>query len=268
MSGPPSRSPYVAVPRDLASVATFRQLSRDAQWLLQHLERDPYRLKCGVFVLNERLIARDAKATAPEVSNWFDELCACGWVVFDDDTGEGWLAHHMAWDNTLANRNHAVAVLRDVRRVGSERLAETIRHVVYDRHPTLRPNADVDPGWSDEEDHSDPAETHAANAIADGIPSGPNNAIADGTPDTTPNSQARNPSTDPQPPEPEPDPPEPDPRNPEPAHGARGTGGDRCERCDDTGVIHGEGGGSIGCDQCQRGADAERGHLRVVGGDQ
>lgn len=187
----PARSPYVAIPRDLDSMPEFASLSRDAQWLLQHLERDPYRLKCGVFVYNERLVARTAKATTAEVSDWWAELVDAGWIIEDVDTGEAWLTQHMRWDNTMSNGNHAKAVLRDVKRIRSARLAEMIERVVYARHPGMDP-AEVNP-----------------DATADDI----SNGISDGIPDVTLNPR----STEHVYPEPAPDPPGHDTSDPEPA---------------------------------------------------
>ena len=234
------RTPYVAVPRDLASHETWKALSRDAQWLLQHLERDPYRLKSGVFVLNERLIAREAKADVTEVAAWWAELVDHGWLIEDHDTGEAWLTMHMTWDNTLSNRNHAVAVLRDIRRVSSQPLVTMIERLVYARHPQLDPSHGIDPAWTDE-NPADTGEQGHADAIGNGTPNG----IAG----TTPNSQARIPN--PRTPEPVPQPPEHGTQPPKPQPAARSTGGAPCEKCDDLGIVATN--GRVGYCTCAKG---------------
>lgn len=224
----PARSPYVAIPRDLDTQPEFAGLSRDAQWLLQHLERDPYRLKCGVFVYNERLVARAAKATTDEVGAWWCELVEGNWITEDLETGEAWLTQHMRWDNTMSNSNHAKAVLRDVKRIRSARLSEQIERVVFAKHPTLNPAYGIDPEWQSGDT---------------------SNAIGDAIPDVTLNSR----STEHVHTEPEARDTGHDPRDPEPAPGARASA--CCEKCGGAGIIHGKGGESKLC-SCQ---------LKVVG---
>lgn len=224
------RSPYIAVPRDLDSHDAWTSLSLHAQWLLQHLERDPYRLKCGVFVLNERLIARAAKATTADVGEWFAELVGAGWAIEDEATGEVWLTMHMAWDNTLNNRNHAVAVVRDVKRVKSEHLSRLILAEVYRAQPALDPG-EIDPGR--DEAHSEATANATPNAIAEGVEMAPRIHGALST-EHDPRSTTH-------------DPPSTAPEARDTAHQAPSTGGAQCENCDDLGIYTDERGSSKPC---------------------
>lgn len=241
-NSPPARSPYVAIPRDLGADPAYRDLSRDAQWLLMRLELDSYRLKCGVLALNDRALARDARASMTEVGSWLDELTACGWLEMDNDTGECWLTRHMLWDNTLANSNHAKAVLRDVKRVQSVRLARMVEKYVYSIRDDLAP---IDPGWMDR------------NGIPEGE-SNPGNRIPESENDSgNLPSHYPPPEHDPRPPQPTPGTPGPIPPTPEPAPGARASA--KCEKCSGTGLVHGKRGEPASC-TCETGR-----HLKVVG---
>lgn len=238
-----TRSPYVAVPRDLDSNPAFTDLSRDAQWLLQHLARNPYRLKCGVFTYNERLVARAAKAETPEVGEWWDELLRAGWIIEDLDTGEAWLTQHMTWDNTLANPNHAKAVQRDLKRIQSGRLRELVGRVLYARRPEMDPTDGIDPGWT--EPTPDAVDDAMSNAIGDGVEGDTSNP-------RSPEPVTRSPEPDPR--NPQPDPPDPDPQ---PAPGPRT--GAQCEICEGTGIRYDERRSATAC-TCTEGRRA----LRVV----
>lgn len=251
------RSPYVAIPRDLDADPAFVALSRDAQWLLQHLARDPYRLKCGVFVYNERLIARAAKAPQNEVGTWWEELIGAGWIIEDIETGEAWLTAHMKWDNTLSNPNHAKAVQRDVKRIRSPKLSATIEKILFAQWPNLDPGSGINPGWIEAtDDGPEPATNLIGDAIADGIRDG----IEDGTPNPrTPYPYPDTRSTTPDTRNPEhgsPDtapPPAPDPRT-----------GAQCEKCEGTGIHHGERDETVIC-TCRAGRELGGGTtLRVV----
>jgi len=140
----PDRPLYVAIPRDLTRQPAFRSMSRDAQWLLQDLERDPFRLNCGVFLFNPRRVAGDAGADESEVATWFDELIAGGWVIEDPETGESWLTRHIEWDYGLASLNQAKGLTRDLKRVSSTLITEAVLGLVFDAYPALAP---IDPGW-------------------------------------------------------------------------------------------------------------------------
>jgi len=142
------RPPYVAFPRTLVNDPMFTNLARDSQWLLQHCERDPYRLRCGVLVYNPRGTSRDAKATEEEVDEWLAELSAVGWVVHDENTSEIFLTRHMEWDYTLSALTNAKGVLNDVTRVRSRQLADLVRDEVYRAFPQLAPSFGIDPSWT------------------------------------------------------------------------------------------------------------------------
>lgn len=255
---PAERSPYVAIPRDLDADPAFADLSRDAQWLLQHLARDPYRLKCGAFSINDRMLAKAAKATTTEVSEWWTELVSAGWLIEDDDTGEAWMTRHMDWDNTLSNPNHAKAVQRDLKRIRSPKITALVQRVLFDRWPKMDPTDGIDPGWQTPENTGDeghPEDT--SNGIADGIDDG----IADGTPNP------RNPYPEPSPGTPTPGTrnPEPDPPDTAPAPAPDPRTGAQCEICEGTGLRYGPGGESAVC-ICSKGkavTAAER-KLRAV----
>lgn len=225
----PDRPAYVAVPRDLDTQATFTALSRDAQWLLQHIERDSYRLKCGVFAYNPRMIARSAKSTEDDVDLWMAELVSHGWIIEDADAGEAWLTQHMTWDYTLIAENNAKSVLADVKRVRSERLARSIREMVYAKFPALRID-DADPGWIEPEgvemtgdDTQEYGDTHP-------VPDGVQDTVAHSPSLTTPpshtpiaNSTKHHPRST-----------EPEANSPSTKHEA--PGGAQCEKCDDLGI--------------------------------
>lgn len=233
---PAERSPYVAIPRDLDADPGFANLSRDAQWLLQHLARDPYRLKCGAFTINDRMLAKAAKATASEVSEWWSELVSAGWLIEDDDTGEAWMTRHMEWDNTLSNPNHAKAVQRDLKRIRSPKLTRLVERVLFERWPSMNPVEGVDPGWQTPENTGDEGHPdHTSNGIED--------AIGDGT------SNPRNPYPEPLPGTPTPATrhPQPDPPDTAPGPGPDPRTGAQCEICLGTGIHHGPGGESAIC---------------------
>lgn len=228
----PDRPLYVNVPRDLDKQPAYRALSRDAQWLLQHLERDPYRLGCGVFILNHTMVAKAARAAVSDVSAWFDELTTEGWAQIDDETGEVWLTQHMEWDFTLASPNQAKGVLRDLKRVNSERLATAIERRVYARWPALDPGQ-IDPGWTDPEG---PTEAPYEGASSD-VGEGPTEAKTPST-STTPKHEAQSPKH-------EASITEPEAHSPSTEHEAQR--GAPCELCGGLGVRHDERGESVIC---------------------
>lgn len=146
-SAPPDRPPYVAFPRTLINDPSFNSLSRDAQWLIQYLERDPHRLKSGVMLYCPRIVARDAKASEGEVDEWLLELRGAGWVVADEDSGEIFLTQHMDWDFTMPAESNAKSVLKDLVRIRSTILGDLVRDDVYSAFPNLNPRHGIDPGW-------------------------------------------------------------------------------------------------------------------------
>lgn len=250
----PDRPAYVAVPRDLDTQPTFTALSRDAQWLLQHIERDSYRLKCGVFAYNPRMIARSAKSTEDDVDLWMAELVSHGWIVEDADAGEAWLTQHMTWDYTLIAENNAKSVLADVKRVRSERLARSIREMVYAKFPALRLD-DANPGWIEPEGAEMPDDDTQEYGDTDPVPDGVQDPVAHSPSLTTPPSQkpiARSTKHDPRSTEPE-------ASSPSTKHEA--PGGAQCEKCEDLG-IYSANGRSETC-TCKAGRAAKRA-LRVV----
>lgn len=233
----PDRPLYITQPRDLDKLPEFRALSRDAQWLLQYLERDPYRLSCGVFVLNVAVAAREAKATIPDVLEWFAEVVASGWAVHDEETGEVWLTAHMGWDFTLSSPNGAKGVLRDLKRVHSDVLASSIERLVFERYPSLNPSHGINPSWSEPPpDHDDEPPSHTAQ---EGGSEGGYGEVA-GTPEPKHNPEARTPK-----PEAHSRSTEPEAHSPTPKHEAPGA--PRCERCDDLGIYTSETGTTMAC---------------------
>jgi len=227
----PDRPLYVAIPRDLTRQPAFRSMSRDAQWLLQDLERDPFRLNCGVFLFNPRRVAGDAGADESEVATWFDELIAGGWVIEDPETGESWLTRHIEWDYGLASLNQAKGLTRDLKRVSSTLISDAVLRLVFDAYPALAP---IDPGWvaPPEGGSEDVAGTPSEGGSEDvaGTPSEPKKQEA----------QARSPKQEARSNEPEANGNEHRAQSHEPTPGATRPGqATGCDKCDDSGGLIG-----------------------------